>query len=233
MMKKPKTPGGDGLVTIKAPNILRTTIEVEGTSPYVQNKFPKTSVDALMVDMATPKAQRRTKAQRPTRDYDAEFARCQHVALEGWRGIPCPAFRAAMIAACRTIGLAMTTAKMSVFVLPDGIDREDGTPLVRILSDAPPERLASPVRNANGAIDIRIRAMWRHWHAAVAVEFDADLITAESIVNLLDRAGRQVGIGEGRPFSKDSNGQGWGTFAVQQTADRAIRESSIEEAIAV
>ena len=54
----------------------------------------------------------------------------------------------------------------------------------------------------------------REWEADLTVEFDADTITAESVVNLLDRAGRQVGVGEGRPFSKNSNGQGWGTFSV-------------------
>jgi hypothetical protein len=38
-------------------------------------------------------------------------------------------------------------------------------------------------------------------------------------VNLLDRAGQQVGIGAGRPFSKKSVGQGWGTFSVDQQAE--------------
>ena len=32
--------------------------------------------------------------------------------------------------------------------------------------------------------------------------------------NLLVRAGVQVGIGEGRPYSKKSYGMGWGTFEV-------------------
>jgi hypothetical protein len=53
----------------------------------------------------------------------------------------------------------------------------------------------------------------------VTVQFDADMITAQSIVNLLDRAGKQVGIGAGRPFSKKSVGQGWGTFSVDQQAE--------------
>jgi hypothetical protein len=62
--------------------------------------------------------------------------------------------------------------------------------------------------------------MWREWSAVVGIEFDADMITPESIVNLLDRAGRQVGICEGRPFSKDSCGMGWGTFEVVTNAGK-------------
>jgi len=34
------------------------------------------------------------------------------------------------------------------------------------------------------------------------------------IANLVLRAGIQVGIGEGRPFSKNSCGMGWGTFEI-------------------
>ena len=54
--------------------------------------------------------------------------------------------------------------------------------------------------------------MWREWEAIVNLEYDADMIAERSVVNLLARMGRQVGIGEGRPFSKNSVGQGWGTF---------------------
>ena len=125
-----------------------------------------------------------------------------------------------MIDACRTAGLVMTRAKMSVFVLADGFDADDGTPLVRLIA-GDPERTEMLVRNDDGSADIRIRPMWREWAADVTLEFDADMITPDSVVNLLDRAGRQVGIGEGRPFSKNSVGQGWGTFSVVQAVGDA------------
>jgi len=204
----------DGIAVVHPANILRTTFRIKGTAPLVQNKFSHKQKQKMMADMATPKAAKKSKTDRPTRDYASDFLQAQHVSTAGWNGIPCPAFRAAMIDACRTVGLVMTKAKMSVFVLPDGFDRDEGTPLVRILSDSPPERTEMLVRNDNGSADIHIRPMWRDWGAEVAVEFDADMITAESVVNLLDRAGRQVGVGEGRPFSKNSVGQGWGTFTV-------------------
>jgi hypothetical protein len=179
----------------------------------VQNKFSKKARDKMMADMATPAAAKKGKAARPPRDYDDDFIQSQHISVAGWNGIPCPAFRAAMIDACRTVGMVMTKAKMAVFVIPDGFDKDDGTPLVKLVANAP-ERTESLVRNDNGGADIRIRPMWREWQADVSLEFDADMITPESVINLLDRAGRQVGVGEGRPFSKNSVGQGWGTFTV-------------------
>ncbi len=207
----------EGVAVIQPANLIRTTLRIRGTAPYVQAKFAKKIADKMMEDMAKTRAEKKGKAARPPRNYDADFEGAQHKSVAGWIGIPCTALRAGMIAACRTVNVVMTKAKMAVFVLPDGFDVEDGTPLVRLQSPAAPERTALPVRNDNGSADIRIRPMWRDWYADVTVEFDADMIDANSVVNLLDRAGRQVGIGEGRPFSKNSVGQGWGTFTVEQS----------------
>jgi hypothetical protein len=202
---------------IEPANILETTLHIAGTTPFVQAKFSADARAAMMTAMTTSKAERKAKSARPPRDYDKEFRGAQHRSVEGWVGIPCGAFRAAMVDACRTVNLVMTRAKMSLFVLPDGFDKDDGTPLVR-LHAGEPERTEMLVRSDNGSADIRIRPMWRQWAANVRVQFDADLITADSVVNLLDRAGRQVGIGEGRPFSRNSVGMGWGTFTVVQAA---------------
>lgn len=204
----------ESVAVIKAANMVRMTIKVRGTAPLVINKFSKKARDQMAEAMTTPKAAKKSKTDRPPRDFDDDFHRARHIAVEGWDGISAPAFRNAMIDACRTVGIVMTRAKMSVFVVADGFDRDDGTPLVRIVAKEP-ERTDSLVRNDNGGPDIRVRPMWRDWAANVTVEFDADMITPESVINLLDRAGRQVGICEGRPFSKNSCGQGWGTFTVE------------------
>lgn len=204
----------DSVAIIKPANLVTTTIRIKGTAPFVQNKFSAKGRMQMMEAMSTPKAAKKSKTERPPRDYEDDFLQAQHRSTAGWNGIPCPAFRAAMIDACRTVGLVMTRAKMSVFVEPDGFDVDEGTPLVKLISESAPERTEMLVRNDNGSADIRIRPMWRDWAADVTLTFDADMITPESVVNLLDRAGRQVGVGEGRPFSKNGVGQGWGTFAV-------------------
>lgn len=203
----------EGATVIKAANLVRTTVRIEGTAPLVINKFSAKQRQKMMADMSTPKNQKKAKSERPPRDYDADFQGARHLSEDGWDGIAAPGFRAAMIDACRTVGMVMTRAKMAVFVVADGFDKDEGTPLVKIVGKQP-ERTEMLVRNDNGGADIRIRPMWRKWAANVTLEFDEDMITTESVVNLLDRAGRQVGVGEGRPFSKNSVGQGWGTFQV-------------------
>jgi hypothetical protein len=223
MAKKAVDPG---VVFIPLANMVTTTIRIRSTAPVVQEAFSGRKRDELMAGMSTSKAEKAGKARkdaRPARNYDDEFEEAQHKAVAGWNGIPCTAFRQAMVDACRTANVVMVTAKLAISIIPDGFDVRDGTPLVRLYSQTPPERLQLPVRNANGSVDIRVRPMWREWWADVTVRFDADMITAQSIVNLLDRAGQQVGVGAGRPFSKKSVGQGWGTFVVDQ--ERSNKEA--------
>jgi hypothetical protein len=204
----------EGIAVIKPANIIRTTIKIKGTAPLVLNKFSNKAKETMMATMSTPKNAKKAKTERPARDFDADFMGARHISEKGWDGISASAFRTALIDACRTAGFVMTKTKMSVFVIADGFDKEDGTPLVKINTKKDPERSELPVRVGQGTTDIRVRPMWRDWGCDITLEFDADMITPDSVVNLLDRAGKQVGVGEGRPFSKTSCGMGWGTFEV-------------------
>ena len=69
--------------------------------------------------------------------------------------------------------------------------------------------------------DGSVFAGWRRGAAVVArlsllqeIRWDADQFTLDDVTNLLSRVGLQVGIGEGRPDSKNSAGMGWGLFEI-------------------
>ena len=148
------------------------------------------------------------------RDFDSDYLQAQHISNEGWHGIPAPAFRAAMVSACRIIGFKMTLAKMAIFVLPDGFDADDASPLIRI-TEGEPRIHKSHVRIAMGTTTVTWRPMWNPgWKARVLVRYDADMFNVLDVTNLMKRVGSQVGIGEGRPDSKTSVGMGWGTFDI-------------------
>jgi hypothetical protein len=200
-------------VTITPPKFERMRLRLVGTAPYMQARFSAKAMQAMKSKMeAGPTAKKGGK--RDARDFDDDFQQAQHISSDGWNGIPAGALRNACIDVCRMVGFKMTHAKMSIFVEADGLDAVDGTPLI-MLDANPPERTDMATRNATGVADIRVRPMWREWAANIVVRFDADQFTASDVVNLLARAGEQVGIGEGRPFSKSSNGLGFGTFRVE------------------
>ena len=204
------------VATIPAPNIQIAVIEIEGTAPYVQNKFSNKAREMMKATQEAGSVAKKGKKREP-KDFDECFRQAQHISEDGWHGIPAPSFRAAMIRACKLCGFNMTDAKCAVFILPDGFDVDDGTPLVKIIGGKPIKHEAA-VRNQTGVADIRIRPMWRKWGAKVRIQYDADVFSTEDVANLLMRAGMQVGIGEGRPFSKNSYGMGWGTFKIKDKA---------------
>lgn len=200
-------------VEIPAPKFRICELKLVGSAPYVQHKF---SAKARNQIIETQKAgsQAHGKKKREPKNFDEVYSGAMHLTAEGWCGIPAGAFRNAMISACRTVGYKMTHAKLAAFVLADGYDKDDETPMVRIYGE--PTRHTTYARNDNGSIDIRVRPMWKQWHAVVRVRYDADMFSERDIVNLLMRVGAQVGIGEGRPDSKNSAGMGWGLFEIEQ-----------------
>lgn len=201
------------IVTIKPPNFEEARITIRGTTPYVQHAFGQKALNTMMENQMAGSQSRKGKLREP-KNFKEVLANATHFSRNGWIGIPAPAFRNGIISACRTVGFKMTLAKLSVFVKADGFDKNSGDPLVKITKGKPHEHFGA-ARNANGGTDVRCRPMWDEgWEAIVTIRWDADQFTASDIVNLLSRAGAQVGIGEGRADSRNSAGMGWGHFEV-------------------
>jgi len=209
--KKAITAEAPMILTITAPNFQRIMLPITGLSPLVVCKF-SAKARQQMKENQEAGSQKKKGGAREGKDFDAIYNSARHISEEGWDGIHAGAFRNAMIDACRLVGFKMTMAKLGVFIDPDGMDADEGVPLVRIIGE--PKKHETMGRNATGGVDLRIRPMYWPWRMELGVRFDADMFRAEDVTNLLARAGLQVGIGEGRPFSKNSAGMGWGTFKV-------------------
>jgi hypothetical protein len=199
-------------VHITAPKLQIAEFEIVGTAPFVQLRFSEKAINTMKAKHEAGSQATKKKAKE-ARDFNEDFEQAKHVSDEGWCGIPAAAFRNAMISACRLVGFKMTLAKLSVFTLPDGFDRVDGVPLVKIKGT--PEPSIMHARNATGVCDLRVRAKYWPWSAVVKVQYDADQFSATDVANLMTRVGAQVGIGEGRHDSKMSAGMGWGTFVLK------------------
>lgn len=203
-------------LAIPAPNIKMARIPIVGTSPLVMSSMSHKLKEMMKNQAAGSTA--RSKRTRTRKDFEKLFRDAAHVSEDGWYGIPATAFRQAMIDACRLVGFKMTHAKMSVFCEPDGFGAVDGKPLVRLIAGEP-ERHLDHGRNADGSVDVRMRPMWRKWEAAPLLRWDGDQFTEKDVANLLRRVGLQVGLLEGRHYSKKSAGQGWGCFDLKDVVE--------------
>lgn len=199
-------------IAIAAPDFQHIKLTIRGTAPLVINRF---SQKAMLEMRETQEAgsTAKSKRKRDPKDFDALYESAKHVANEGWEGIHAAAFRNGAISACRAVGFKMTHAKLAFTVIADGFDRVDGAPLVRLTSGTA-EQWVAPTRNQTGVIDLRSRPMYRQWSADLVIRYDSGMLTSSDVVNLISRVGMQVGIGEGRPDSKNSAGLGFGLFEI-------------------
>lgn len=206
----------DQRVTIKPPNFQYARFAIEGDAPYMQLRFGEKAINTMIQTQEAGTQPVKGRKVRPPRDFEKDYEQAFHISDRGWVGIPAAAFRAAMISACRLSGYAMTKAKLTVFIEADAFDKVDGMPLVGpIVGD--PEPLVLPVRNKDGSTDLRCRPMWRQWKISVRIRWDADQFCLADVASLLMRVGGQVGLGEGRPDSKNSAGIGFGTFRLLES----------------
>jgi hypothetical protein len=196
---------------ITPPNFETLQIWIEGTSQLVVCAFSGKNREALMaIQRAGATSRSRTRTRTP-KDFNEAYEGSRHISEEGWDGIVYTALRNAMISATGTSAYQTAKAQRCLFIIPEGIDKRDGVPLVRI--HGKPERFDMPARLlTTGSFDIRTRPRWRKWGMQVTIEYDADWFRDTDVLNLLNRAGKTIGIGEGRYGSKNSNGLGWGCF---------------------
>ena len=195
---------------IKSPNFGTETFEIKGNAPLVIHRMDQKIKRQMLQKMETGKPAA-SKKERTAKDSDETFHASRYISRENWDGFHAGAIRNACISACRLVGFKMTLAKLSVFVIADGWDaKEPQIPLIRIYGEA--VRQDDIARVETGQPYVTIRAAYHDWSAKVKIRWDADQFTRQDISSLMSRVGLQVGIGEGRPDSKNSAGMGWGTF---------------------
>jgi hypothetical protein len=205
-------PHAETHIVVSPPNFQETVVRLEGNAPYVMNMMSSDNRKKIM-DKQLKGGRAKKGEMRQPKDFDKIYQGCMHISKDGWYGIPASAFRKAMVSATRTVGFKMTIAKLSLFVVPDGFDREDGQPLVKLTGK--PKRRDMAVKLANGSTDIIPRAFFDDWSCDLHLRWDADQFSASDVINLLSRVGQQVGVGAGRPDSQNSCGMGWGTFVIK------------------
>ena len=219
---KSTAPSADSrTVTIKAPRFGIADFHVRGIAPLVIHRFSSKTKEQMKQKMETGKAASSRK-NREAKSTDDLYEESRYRSAEGWDGFNASSVRAAMISACRLVGFKMTLAKLSVFVEADGRDAsEPQIPLIRIIGE--PIKQEDMARVETGQPYVTVRAAYHDWAAKVRIRFDMDQFTHQDVANMMTRVGLQVGLGEGRPDSKNSAGMGWGLFHIESMDEVVMR----------
>ena len=192
--------------------VMQVTVKNITGSPLVINAFTKQKEGDMVKSQEEGQSNSRNKKNRPPKDFDAVYEHSRYFDLnEGWDGANADTFRNALISAMTLVNFKMTQGRKSVFIIPEGLS-EEGINLVRIHGE--PRKFKRYVKLPSGKTDIAIRPRWDQWSVSLKIKFDLDQFKVTDIVNLLNRAGLQCGVGAGRPGSKLSAGCGWGMFEI-------------------
>lgn len=186
-------------IVIPKPNIQVIEVPIVGTSPLILHKWSEKAI-GMIKDKQAKKATGPRAAKNPEEEYNG----ARYISQEGWDGAQAVAFKAAMVGACRQTGkaISMAIAQRMFFVEAEGYTA-DGTGLVRIIGE--PRLHEAMVRVGMGVADIRYRPIYMPWRATIRIRFNAGMISADQVVNLVQLAGLSEGVGEWRPSSPKSH----------------------------
>jgi hypothetical protein len=180
----------------------QTIIPIVGTAPLIVHRFDEKAKEMMLLAQQT-----KTRTKKDAKNPVGDFERSMYRFPDGGHGFPAVGFKAAMVDSARLFdGVKMTELRAALHVVGEGLDQ-----LIRINGPEPRMR-EDTVRVGMGTADLRYRAEYTEWSADLVVNFIPSMISAESVVAIVDAAGLG-GIGEWRP-SKAKTGI-YGTFQVR------------------
>lgn len=146
-----------------------------------------------MLDKQMKKANVGREAKDPEQDYrDSLYSH-----PDGGYGFPAVAFKASAVDAATFVdGVSKVQMRGAFHILGE---------LIRIEGDPSPRE--DMVKIAMGTSDIRFRGEFKNWAVTLPIQFNANAISAEQIVNMFSVAGFACGVGEWRPQRDGSYGR--------------------------
>lgn len=189
-------------IVVRKPNIQMLEVEIEGVRPMIQHRFSEKSIRQI----EEKQQKKNAKTKKEVRNPQAEFEAAKYKDKNGNIAFPALCLKQAIVGSARMVdGLPMTILRGAVFVKGD----EEGMIKVNHKSC---ELRRDVVRLNGGPADLRYRPELKDWKMKLNIDYNADVISAEQIVNLLSIAGFSQGLGEWRP---ERNGD-FGTFRVKE-----------------
>lgn len=197
-------------------------LHIVGISPLITHAWSKKAIDMMLgKQMGTASAGREKK------DPFADFEGSLYKVEGGGYGMPAPAFKAAAVGAANDVKMKMTESRRAFHVMTYTIPIT-GPKITKPLNewdekywDKLQPYLAHGihmrqdlVRLETGVADIRFRPEWTEWECDLTVEYNANVITLEQLVNLFHQGGYGSGIGEWRPSSPVCRSGEYGRFKI-------------------
>ena len=136
--------------------------------------------------------------KKKIRNYDEEYESCFYYTPDKKYGIIASAFMASILDAAVACKIPKTQVKRAVRILGD---------ILPLKYKKINRRIDYPRRSGrNGTPDTRHRPEFIDWSTTLTILYDANQITPDQIINLINQAGFSSGVGDWRPSAPSSSG---------------------------
>ena len=182
---------------------LRVTIV--GESPLVMHRFS----EKARIQIEEKQAEKTKAKAKAPRDPQAEYEAAFYLDDDGKPCVPSVCFKNCLVTAAQRFyeGVAKTQLRGMVHIVGESLR----------LNYSTVEMNTSTVRigGMSKTADLRYRPMFHGWWFEAALEYDATLINAKTLLQFIQRAGFTVGLFEWRI----DKGGTWGRFRLGSEAD--------------
>jgi hypothetical protein len=193
-------PASKAGATIDLPplNIQRVQVTLIGDTPLITHKWSE-KAKKEMLDKQMKKAKQAKEAKDPDQDFRDSLYILPPEKKGGAEryGFPVIGFKASAVTACTSIGGMTKVAARQLF----HIDGE-----FAVIEGSEPRKREDMVRVGMGTADIRYRGEFFPWFTRLIVRYNANMGSAEQILNMINTAGFAVGVGEWRPEKDGDKG---------------------------
>lgn len=184
-------------------NVKRIAVRVVGKTPLITHAWSEKAMKQMR-----DKQQKRAKMAKEAKDPVADFEGAKYKDAKGRDCVRAAFFKNAIVSACRFAeDLKMTVIRGALFVEGDLLPINFENCVMR----------EDTVRVGMGTADLRYRPEYQGWSVDLVLEYNANVLTSEQVLNLVRLAGFSVGICEWRP---EKNGD-FGRFDIDMTSAKA------------
>lgn len=188
-------------------NIEQLQIRLIGDSPLVVHAWSEKAKE-MMRQTQQKKAKRAKEARDPWADFceslywisDKPVKPTEKDVQKAVFGFPSIGFKTAAVDACSHVDGVTKVEARGAFHVDGELVAIEGHPKMR----------EDMVRVGMGTADLRYRGEFFPWSVTLNIRHNANVLSAEQLVNLFNTAGFAIGVGEHRPQRDGS----WGLFHV-------------------
>lgn len=187
-------------------DVQRIDIVIIGEEPLICHAWSKKAREEMLAKQMKKATARKRTAKDPWLDFCESLywldgmptAPTEEQVVKGRFGFPAVAFKSAAITAVTTIGsMTKVLARQAFHVIGAYVQ----------IVGPPPSMRQDMVRVGMGTADIRFRGEFSPWGAILPIHFNAGVLSAEQVVNLVHAGGFGVGVGDWRPEKDGVNGR--------------------------